>query len=509
MAENLKAFDNLSEEGKDRLSAKEQADLNKISAEDIRSEKEKIGEKTFKVDGQTMKLKDIVEKLQFDPDGKTARLNWKSISFQSEFWGSDLWAAIQVYAIAYNKSIGKFKIDWKVYEGTIAWLQWAQTAAKVDKQPKQPEGWNESDEVKEQNIARLLTAIYTDYVGKYNDPKYNLLNTKSGVDNGTLKNKKLDGDKVTITYKSAIWKKENQQIVVDASKCKSWKLYSVDKFWKAIENAIAAKEAKLQQDEINRKNKEKIEQQDKNIIAWINAFKAEDFSNKFVKKYMKDGKLKFKNASVVARTVKFSVNWKEVTTSRNGLLNANGTFNKNEFKSRMESKYLAEAKAHVKNSVKTSLDALETTMSNVNNSKSAEEALKKCADLKSEVKWYWDDLLFRSELNSLANKETKLTKQFDYFKAKDKVNSTVQEVSDILKWVNLNNMNNKYDEALRSLAKVISVSKIDNNNYKLDYTKSRYRGKFAAVGKTSEYDKLIDDMTKKFNSRIIHFEYVK
>ena len=75
MAENLKAFENLSEEGKDRLSAKEQTDLNKISAEDIRSEKEKIGEKTFKVDGQTMKLKDIVEKLQFDPDGKTARLN--------------------------------------------------------------------------------------------------------------------------------------------------------------------------------------------------------------------------------------------------------------------------------------------------------------------------------------------------------------------------------------------------------------------------------------------------
>ena len=66
MAENLKAFENLNEEGKDRLTAKEQTDLNKISAEDIRSEKEKIGEKQFKFYGKTMKLKDIVKNLQFD-----------------------------------------------------------------------------------------------------------------------------------------------------------------------------------------------------------------------------------------------------------------------------------------------------------------------------------------------------------------------------------------------------------------------------------------------------------
>ena len=67
MAENLKAFENLNEEGKDRLTAKEQTDLNKISAEDIRLEKGKIGEKQFKFYGQTMKLKDIVKNLQFDP----------------------------------------------------------------------------------------------------------------------------------------------------------------------------------------------------------------------------------------------------------------------------------------------------------------------------------------------------------------------------------------------------------------------------------------------------------
>ena len=177
MAENLKAFEDLKETTANSLDAKEKADLNKISPEDIRSEKDKVGDKMFVVDGQSMKLKDIAKNLKFDVAWTTATLNWKKIARWSE-----LWAALQVYAIAYNKSIGRFLIDWKLWTNSVAWLQGAQTEAKVGTAPRQPEKPEDSDEVKEQNVGRLLNAIYTDYVGRYNDPKYNLLNTKSAPD---------------------------------------------------------------------------------------------------------------------------------------------------------------------------------------------------------------------------------------------------------------------------------------------------------------------------------------
>jgi hypothetical protein len=66
MAENLKAFEDLKETTANSLDAKEKADLNKISPEDIRSEKDKVGDKMFVVDGQSMKLKDIAKNLKFD-----------------------------------------------------------------------------------------------------------------------------------------------------------------------------------------------------------------------------------------------------------------------------------------------------------------------------------------------------------------------------------------------------------------------------------------------------------
>lgn len=124
MAENLKAFENLSEKANDRLSDAEKKELNKISTEDIRSQKKKIGDKEFNFDGKKMKLSDIVKDLQIAADRSNASLNWKLVGKWSEFWGSDLWAAIQVYVIAHNKDVGRFKIDWMVWKDTLLGVQW-------------------------------------------------------------------------------------------------------------------------------------------------------------------------------------------------------------------------------------------------------------------------------------------------------------------------------------------------------------------------------------------------
>lgn len=364
MAENLKAFENLNEEGKDRLTAKEQTDLNKISAEDIRSEKGKIGEKQFKFYGQTMKLKDIVKNLQFDSAWQTASLNWKSISKWSEFWGSDLWAAIQVYTIAHNKSVGKFLIDGKVGSESIKWLQGTQTEVKAERslQKKQPEKVNDSDEIKEQNVYRLVDAIYTDYVWKYNDPKYSLLNTKVWKNQGTLNNKVVEGNIVTIGYKSAVWNKEYQKITVDANVCKVWKQYSVDKFWKEIEKAISRKEAELKKVEDARIAKEKLDARQKAIVDAVESFNVGRLSKK-VNAYFKEKNWLFGNnldfQNWFWTWIHFAKDWKllfgqefSLDQTQINSLYAGNVFNAEMFKNILNSKFTGQAEKYFQEKAK-------------------------------------------------------------------------------------------------------------------------------------------------------------
>lgn len=147
MAGNLKAFENLKENENASLSSQEKADLRKISPEDIRSQKEKVWDKAFTVDGKSMKLKDIVKNLTFDWEGEKAELeiNGKKVAIG---WQSELWAAIQVYAIANNKTIGRAGIDGKVWRDTVRWLQSTQNkmaAEKKENKEPTPESWDKLD----------------------------------------------------------------------------------------------------------------------------------------------------------------------------------------------------------------------------------------------------------------------------------------------------------------------------------------------------------------------------
>ena len=125
--EKLQAFKELKETTENSLNETEKTNLNKINADDIRAEKTMIWDKTFKIDWQDMKLKDIVTKLKISSDGRTATLNWKQIAKISE-----LWAAIQVYVIANDKGVGSTKIDWWVWKNTIIWIQSAQNSIKAE-----------------------------------------------------------------------------------------------------------------------------------------------------------------------------------------------------------------------------------------------------------------------------------------------------------------------------------------------------------------------------------------
>lgn len=492
MAENLKAFEDLKETTANSLDAKEKADLNKISPEDIRSEKDKVGDKMFVVDGQSMKLKDIAKNLKFDVAWTTATLNWKKIARWSE-----LWAALQVYAIAYNKSIGRFLIDWKLWTNSVAWLQGAQTEAKVGTAPRQPEKPEDSDEVKEQNVGRLLNAIYTDYVGRYNDPKYNLLNTKSGADNGTLKNKKLDGDKVTITYRSAVWNKENQTIVVDASKCKTWKQYSVDKFWKAIEDAIKAKENALQKAENDRKAKEKLEAENKLITDWINKFNESSLSNKVVKKYLVDNKFNFSVKSINNGNVSFEDGkWWNFVKSRSELLDWTNKFNSSRFESIVTSNYLGKATNYVKGTINTSKDAIKNMpMSNMNQ---ADSYIRKCDELITKIDSYWAGDAFKVERNAVvamrssaeATKrryETNKENQ-DAYKAKSgEMNKDLDTMkSKANKRLSRMEVRQARTDCINLAMKYVNLSKISDNTYKMA-EKSDVASVFSKVGKRSEY----------------------
>ena len=98
MAESLKAFENLRENVKNSLSSQEKADLRKISPDDIKSQREKVWEKSFAVDGKSMKLKDIVKNLTFDEEGEKAELkiNGKKVAIG---WQSELWVRLSPSAL--------------------------------------------------------------------------------------------------------------------------------------------------------------------------------------------------------------------------------------------------------------------------------------------------------------------------------------------------------------------------------------------------------------------------
>ncbi len=333
--ENLKQFEALKETSKNSLSEQEKSNLNKVSERDYRQALSKVENQKFTINWKEVLLKTIVENLTFSKDGKTAYLDWKAIEPISE-----LWAALQVLVIANDFSVWTAKIDWTVWKDTIAWLQnlrnkYLAEGSKEDTPTKPTTPEVNPDEFKVQTVDQLInTAIYRGYVGEYENG-YNLLNK-----DWTLKEVKKINDKITIIYKSPINGKE-QAISIDASKCKKWRLYSVDDFWKAIENAITQNERNLWNDKLKREAEEKENNENDSIKEWIKNFNENTISKKFIKDYLQD--IKYVNYSHQLFTIKNSRDWKEKQIHRNALL-TNGKFDGVKFRQRLEMVYEQDAK---------------------------------------------------------------------------------------------------------------------------------------------------------------------
>lgn len=330
ISDSLDKNDELTPAEKQKL----QDNLKKVKLEDYEKVAGEIEGEQFNLGGKSVTLKDIIMNIDTTED----TVNYKGIKIPRE---SDVAAAIQTYLIVKGYSLWSTWIDGKIGTNTKTAIERAKNGIRNEDLAKQFEdfqNWKENneDEYKVQNVDQLVnTTVYDEYVGEYNNPKYNLLTT-----NWKLKNATINGNKVTIKYKSAI-NNETQTITVDANECKKWKLYSVDDFWKAIEDAITQNERNLWNDKLKREAEEKENNENDSIKEWIKNFNENTISKKFIKDYLQD--IKYVNYSHQLFTIKNSRDWKEKQIHRNALL-TNGKFDGVKFRQRLEMVYEQDAK---------------------------------------------------------------------------------------------------------------------------------------------------------------------
>ena len=493
--ENLKQFESLKETAKGSLSSAEKSNLNKVSERDYRQALSKVEDQTFKIDWSDFSLKTIVKDLTFSKDWTTAYLNWKAIESTSE-----LWAALQVLVIANDFSVWTAKIDGTVWKDTIAWLQnlrnkYLAESSKNNTPTKPTTPEVNTDEFKVQTVDQLInTAIYKGYVGKYENG-YNLLNK-----DWTLKDVKRTNDKITIIYKSPINEKE-QAISIDASKCKKWRLYSVDDFWKAIENAIKAQENNVQKAENERKAKEKLDAENKAIIKGIDDFSRDSFTDKVVNKYAKEKKINFENAKVNGNTVTFQ-DWYTrtgnkvwtLTNRRSELLKSDWTFNSKNFEAIMIATYKGDAIKHVNSALNTSLNNIPTTP--ITDASTARNRKNKSSELISEINWYWKT--YADDFSVVRWKAEKIKTDAENYEAYDTLLKALDEDLSSLQRLSSKKLSRseKLTQWLKIYKKYVNLQETWHNTYKvLWWTDPTMIKKFEIFDKKQEFFNKTNEMS--------------
>ena len=503
MAENLKAFESLKENENASLSSKEKADLRKISPDDIKSQKEKVWDKSFVVDGKSMKLKDIVKNLVFDEEGEKAELkiNGKKVAIG---WESELWAAIQVYAIAHNKTIGRAWIDGKVGRDTVKWLQSTQNAVKAaEKSKKNPETDPQSKEL----IG--WEALVNQPFWKYIKPEKNIklleergiMNPQTGCLTPTNKSSYIKDKKLKFDYKFG-WSTLKVEVPVNENK-----YHEIDP--KKVADAII-------KSTINKQNEHKTEQKNQTVEAGINNFREKDITDPLIKKWALSKKIDFtcdagKNGKVVVRDKDFKklVNDGNKTgwfIINNTDLLTNWKFDTVKFNKIIANKCHAEAMKAVKLEIDGTAQSFWKASEQTSISK-IDDRIKQCKDLKTEI----DSLGYASELadkkSMVEKKRMSFEVQKDYLSMKDKIKEATNNVKNLMKGVWLDKFDEKFEVALKEIKKCIAVTKKDESHYDLKYNNVA-RLKFQKAGKKEEYNTMIAELIAPISKRLITFNHL-
>lgn len=468
MAENLKAFENLKETTTGSLDQKEKTALNNLKEADIRAEKDSIWNKTFNVDWTSMKLKDIVSKLKFDSAWTEATLNWKKIARQSE-----LWAAIQVYVIAYNKDVGKFLIDGKVWKDTIKGIEGTQTDMKTESKNKNKEQ-TESEykweliwtkDIKNKPFTKAFNSLWTGVTATYKsnwvmDGDWYLL----GVNN-------ISGatDSCKVTYKRANW--ESKTVDVKLGK-NADDLVNTKTLAQNIKKAVEKNEDKL-----------KLEERIKAVTDGINNYPETSISDPIVKKWFKHKNPDFKfqksyekdgKRYAVIKNVK-DKEWKRIERhiSFDKILDGNWKYSVWKYAWALVDIYKNQAIAYAKSELNK-----------------ANEVAHGAGGIDNKISWYkW----VIDEINSYGKDKDKFNaekqeavKQKNYREAVNKVNDVKVKI----------NKTTDFDEQLKQLKRIVYVEIKPNVATKVSYN-NNFEDNYTNVGKKDEYVREVSQLAKK------------
>ena len=466
--EKLQAFKELKETTENSLNETEKTNLNKINADDIRAEKTMIWDKTFKIDWQDMKLKDIVTKLKISSDGRTATLNWKQIAKISE-----LWAAIQVYVIANDKGVGSTKIDWWVWKNTIIWIQSAQNSIKAEtwRTPDKPgqniENLDNIDEILTKN---LLKYFWSPAEQKKYSETYKILDTNTWKLIWTLDktNKKL-----VVSYDSVYdkydWQKHKSISIPFNKFVNSDATVDTSKLVKNIKDAIQSNEVA-----------DKAEKQRKSIQEWIDNYTERSIADALMKRYLieteKDFKYGWTNNGLVKIINKKTGNYWNV--DQKVLLDSNNKFSSWKFAWELVNHY----KTYAINREKDKLAKVKKDTQGLSIPKKI-DSYKSIID---EVNWFWDKYK-----NDFAAEKNDAVKRKWYYE-------TVKKISNVRNIIE--NPKSTQQDKIKALSTVVVVKDgVWNDGVVIkviDYS-NNVRAKYAAVNAKASYNNEISSLVRK------------
>lgn len=487
MAENLKAFESLKENENASLSSKEKADLRKISPDDIKSQKEKVWEKSFVVDGKSMKLKDIVKNLIFDEEGEKAELkiNGKKVAIG---WESELWAAIQVYAIAHNKTIGRAWIDGKVGRDTVKWLQSTQNAVKADERSKKNP---ETDPQSKENMLgwdELLVKPFTKYV----KPEKNIpLFKERGI---------MDPQTGCLTPTNKSSYKKDKMLKFDYNF--GWKILKVEV--PIVENKYNEINAKALADSIrkatiDRQNEHKIDQKNKAVEDGIDDFKEKNITDSLIRKWATSKGIDFVCKTYDnGRVAIFDKNRKKISYEgikswgfmiNNTDLLTNWKFDAAKFNAKLKEKCNAVALAEVRADLAKTEKGIKDIK--VGKASDADKVAEESKKLINEI----DSCNSGGQLNpektrAINLKKSAEVKKFCYDEL-DKMDADISSLNRMSKTLTKENKD-KVEEVIRKYSTLtkLSAGKYDRV-YKMGFKSADYYNKFKKSWMTKDYqDKL-------------------